>query len=118
LLALSFLGLKAGRLPDLVRTFFAGFGAGFFATFFAVDFRAAAFFAFGFRVLRVEFRRLAMKRLAAPRAMDGSRFAQRIAEIPSTGAFGLERLLSADDAIAIIRVVGAKTAAHSATFRD
>jgi len=59
-----------------------------------------------------------MKRLAALRAMDGSRFAQRIAEIPSTIALGLEGLVAADDAVAIIRVIGAKTAADRAAFGD
>ncbi|MGH7617794.1 MAG: hypothetical protein ACREPM_11240, partial [Gemmatimonadaceae bacterium] len=76
------------------------------------------FFAGDFFVLRFELCRLAMKRLAAPGTVDGSRLVQRIAEIPSTGALGLERIVTAGDAVAVVGIIRAKAAAHGAAFGD
>src|SRR5262249_45379813 len=115
-LALSLFGLNAGRLA------FRDFGGVFVPTRFG---RArptalprfgralrAGRRAVGCAVLRVEFWRFAMKCLATPRAVDRTSLVERVTEIPSTGALGFERVIAADDAEAVVRVVGAKAAAH------
>jgi hypothetical protein len=119
LFALSFLGLKAGRFPVVVvrgvlvfpSAVFV-FPSRFFAVFFFAPRARTAFF------LTFELRRLTMKGLAAPRTVDGSRLAQRIAEIPSTRTLGFERVMAADDAMLIVRVIRAKAAADGAALGD
>src|SRR5581483_239967 len=132
-LALSVLGLNAGFFPDLAGRatrfggdfegcfFFGGRFAGFFRAtlaFCVSRFRDVFFAAARFAGrLRVEVRRFAMKCLAAAGTVDGARLVQRVVEITAARALGLERVVSADDAVAIVFVIGAKATADGAAFR-
>src|SRR5947208_2847143 len=120
LLALSFFSLNAGRLAAalatgvcgtffatlfgaLLATFFAAFFTTFFATFFATFLAAffttffTTFFAGRFFFLLFELRCFSMKRLATPRAVNGSGLAERILEVAPTGTRGLERVVPTDN---------------------
>jgi hypothetical protein len=93
-----------------------GLAAGFFFGAFFASLFSGLFRGFFSGRLRLELRRLAMKCLAAPRTVDGSRLGQRVAEVPSTGALGLERVVAADDAVSVVCVIRAKASAHGAAL--
>jgi hypothetical protein len=89
---------------------------GFFTEgFFAFIALFAAFFAF-FRGLLV-FRRLAMKCFPASRAVNGAALVKRVLEGTAAGALGLERLVAAEDAEAVLDFVGAESPAHRTALR-
>jgi hypothetical protein len=110
-------GLARFAVPGLARFAVACLVAAGLGVFLARAVVAAVFGSFfrdalRFRFSGFEFRRLTMKCLAASRTVDGSSLVQRIAEVPPTGALGLEGIVAADDAVPVVGVVGSEAATH------
>jgi hypothetical protein len=59
-----------------------------------------------------------MERLPAAWTVDWARFVERVSEIASTTALGLERFVAANDAIAIVALIRAESTANGAMFSD
>ena len=107
--ALSVFGLNAGR-------FFAT--AAFDSDFSTAAFSGAVFFFAVDFDLRFELGRLAMKCLPAAWAVNRARLNECEVELAPTRALAVERVVAADDAVSVVRVIRAKAAAHGAPLRD
>jgi hypothetical protein len=66
----------------------------------------------------LEVRRLAMKWFPATRAVDRSRFDERVVERATAAAFGFERFVTADEAEVVGHLVCTKATADRAPFRE
>ena len=99
--ALWFVAFVALRLLPFVTAHFADFLAVCFAPF-----------------LGIVFGRLAVKRSAAPRAVNRTSLRDRVIEGATTGARALESVVPAIHTVVVVRVVRAESRADRAAFDD